>query len=166
MHCVLLGHSPADLSGSIGINKLASGFERRCGLLARARAESLWSRVVPTSRCWCQVEILSRQTARRGGASGPIIFTDGFDECRNGGRKRAARDGDERDLPNHLGLRDESMSNAWVNRREFGQEADSHSGGDHSHDPILPLAAMGAPDLHPTPIAKLTQIISVFAVNA
>src|SRR5438046_7569577 len=42
---VLLGHSPADLSGSIGINKLASGFERRCGLLARARAESLWSRV-------------------------------------------------------------------------------------------------------------------------
>src|SRR6516225_11150892 len=109
---------------------------------------------------------LSRETARRGGAGGPIIFADGFDECRNGGRKCAARDGDERDLPNYLGFRDGSMSNAWVSRREFGQEADSHSGGDHSHDPILPLAAIGAPDLHPVPRAKLTQIISVFAVNA
>src|SRR6476620_8042852 len=33
---------------------------------------ALRSRVVPTSRCLRQVEVLSRQTARRGGAGGPI----------------------------------------------------------------------------------------------
>jgi hypothetical protein len=37
---------------------------------------------------------------RQGGASGPIMFTDGFDERRNGGRECAACDGHERDLPN------------------------------------------------------------------
>ena len=60
-------------------------------------------------------EVLPRETDRRGGAGGPIIFTDGFDECRNGGGECAARNGGERDLPNHLGLRDEDerKQDAW-----------------------------------------------------
>ena len=112
-----LRHSPADLSGSTGINKPASGSCADAGCsCGRARSGlAVASRPSNGLRQVC-TEILPRETARRDGAGGPIIFTDGFDECRNGGGECAARNGGERDLPNHLGLRDESMSNAWVNR--------------------------------------------------